>query len=487
MKLVSVVLSGGAGTRLWPASRQAYPKPFMKLGGQPLLAQAIARGQACGTDELVVITNQDYLFLTRNLIEEFADPPNAHFLLEPQGRNTGPAIALATLYCESHYGPDAVMLVLPADHDIPDDAAFAATVSAGLGAAAGGHLVIFGIEPRWPETGYGYIERGEALDGSACFRVASFVEKPELEIAQRLVASGRHFWNGGMFLFGVRAFLEELERFEPELAAWCKRCVAPADPSRRGDDFLIDPAVFSACNAISVDHAVLERTTRAAMVPATFAWSDIGSWEALWDRAAKDRDGNECHGDVQLHDVRGSLVRANHRLVVGIGLEDVVVVETPDAVLVARRSETQRVREAVEQLKARGRGESRQHRRVARPWGTYEDIDQGERFRVKRITVAPGEKLSLQYHHHRAEHWIIVSGTARVTRGEDQFLLTENQSIYIEVGQVHRLENPGKVPLQLIEVQTGGYLGEDDIVRLEDIYQRVPASAARTVETGGAA
>jgi mannose-1-phosphate guanylyltransferase/mannose-6-phosphate isomerase len=493
MTVYPVILAGGSGTRLWPMSRESWPKQFLPLleSGSPKrpvspFQATLERVRAIeGARRPIVVASAEHRFIVKEQVKAAGDSLQALYL-EPCGRSTAPAVAVAA-YALAASDPDAVMLVLPADHDIPDDAAFAATVSAGLGAAAGGHLVIFGIEPRWPETGYGYIERGEALDGSACFRVASFVEKPELEIAQRLVASGRHFWNGGMFLFGVRAFLEELERFEPELAAWCKRCVAPADPSRRGDDFLIDPAVFSACNAISVDHAVLERTTRAAMVPATFAWSDIGSWEALWDRAAKDTDGNECHGDVQLHDVRGSLVRANHRLVVGIGLEDVVVVETPDAVLVARRSETQRVREAVEQLKARGRGESRQHRRVARPWGTYEDIDQGERFRVKRITVAPGEKLSLQYHHHRAEHWIIVSGTARVTRGEDQFLLTENQSIYIEVGQVHRLENPGKVPLQLIEVQTGGYLGEDDIVRLEDIYQRVPASAARTVETGGAA
>jgi mannose-1-phosphate guanylyltransferase / mannose-6-phosphate isomerase len=422
-----------------------------------------------------VIAAAEHRFLVRDQLKAAGETVQSVYL-EPCGRSTAPAIALAA-YDLLKRDSDAVMLVLPADHDIPDDAGFAASVAQGLPAAAAGQLVIFGIVPRWAETGYGYIESGEPLASApGCCRVTSFVEKPELEIARRLVASGRHFWNSGMFLFGARAFVDELERLEPELAELCHRA-AQAIPAS-SPEHAIDGAIFAACRSISVDHAVLERTARAAMVPAAFSWSDIGSWEALWDRAAKDASGNDCHGDVQLHDVKDSLVRASHRLVVGIGLEDVVVVETPDAVLVARRSETQRVREAVEQLKTRGRNEPKLHRRVARPWGTYEDIDQGERFRVKRITVAPGEKLSLQYHHHRAEHWIIVSGTALVTRGEQQVLLTENQSIYIEVGQMHRLENPGKVPLQLIEVQTGGYLGEDDIVRVEDVYQRVPEKAS---------
>ncbi|HET6265622.1 MAG TPA: mannose-1-phosphate guanylyltransferase/mannose-6-phosphate isomerase, partial [Usitatibacter sp.] len=330
----------------------------------------------------------------------------------------------------------------------------------------------FGIEPRYPETGYGYIERGVDLPTApGCFQVASFVEKPELEIATRLIAGGDHYWNSGMFLFGARAYLDELERLEPELAQACRAAAdAPsaAEPSVRR----LDRAAFERCRSISVDHAVLERTGLAAVVPARFRWSDIGSWDALWDRGSKDADGNESHGDVQLHDVRNSYLRSDRRLVVGIDLDDLVVVDTADALLIARRGETQRVREAVEQLRASGRTEHKTHRVVHRPWGCYEDIDGGERFRVKRITVDPGQKLSLQYHHHRAEHWIVVSGTAMVTRGEETMLVTENQSIYIELGQLHRLENPGKVPLRLIEVQTGAYLGEDDIVRVEDAYQR---------------
>jgi len=484
MTVYPVILAGGCGTRLWPMSRESWPKQFLPLLGELSPFQAtLKRVRAIeGAKPATVVASAEHRFLVKEQVAQSAESLHALYL-EPCGRSTAPAVALAA-YDLVQEDPEAVLLVLPADHDIPDDAAFAESVVRGLSAACAGRLVIFGIEPRWAETGYGYIERGNPID-PGCARVASFVEKPELEIAQRLVTSGRHFWNSGMFLFGARAFIDEIERLEPELARLCKECAMKLGAGRA--DATIDTATFSACKSISVDHAVLERTTRAAMVPASFSWSDIGSWEALWDRAAKDEHGNECRGDVQLHDVSGSLIRSHHRLVVGIGLEDLVVVETPDAVLVARRSESQRVREAVEQLKGQGRGEPRNHRRVARPWGTYEDIDQGERFRVKRITVAPGEKLSLQYHHHRAEHWIIVSGTARVTRGDKEFLLTENQSVYIEVGQVHRLENPGKVPLQLIEVQTGGYLGEDDIVRLEDVYQRVPAPAEQPSTQEGAA
>ena len=477
MTLYPVILAGGSGTRLWPMSRESWPKQFLPVldDASPFQATLKRLRAVDGARPATVIAAGEHRFLVRDQVKAIGETLQAVYL-EPCGRSTAPAIALAA-YELLQLDSDALMLVLPADHDIPDDAAFARSVAQGLTAAAQGQLVIFGIEPRWAETGYGYIERGDALaSADGCFGVTSFVEKPELEIAQRLVTSGRHFWNSGMFLFGARAFVDELEKLEPELAELCHRAAhaIPASAREHG----IDSAIFAACKAISVDHAVLERTSRAAMVPAAFSWSDIGSWEALWDRAEKDSAGNECHGDVQLHDVKDSLVRSNHRLVVGIGLEDLVVVETPDAVLVAKRSDTQRVREAVEQLKARGRREPKHHRRVARPWGTYEDIDQGDRFRVKRITVAPGEKLSLQYHHHRAEHWIIVTGTALVTRGEQKVLLTENQSIYIEVGQMHRLENPGKVPLQLIEVQTGGYLGEDDIVRVEDVYQRVPEKAS---------
>jgi mannose-1-phosphate guanylyltransferase/mannose-6-phosphate isomerase len=476
MNLYPVILAGGCGTRLWPMSREASPKQYLPLldGASPF-QKTLERIDSVGrVQPAIVVAAEDHRFLIAEQLKACGRKLRTLYL-EPCGRSTAPALALVA--CElARVDPEAALLVLPADHDIPDEAQFAEAVETGSHAAAQGRLVVFGVEPRWPETGYGYIERGVDLPTApGCFQVASFVEKPEMEIATRLVQGGRHYWNSGMFLFGARAYLEELERLEPELASLCR--AASEASVDDGACRHIDRERFAACRAISIDHAVLERTARAAVVPARFRWSDIGSWDALWDRAPKDPQGNECHGDVQLHGTSGSLVRSNHRLVVGIGLEDVVIVETADALLVAKRGDTQRVREAVEQLRAEDRTEHRTPQRVQRPWGCYEDIDAGERFRVKRITVDPGQKLSLQYHHHRAEHWVVVSGTARVTRGEQVILLTENQSIFIEVGQMHRLENPGKVPLQLIEVQTGTYLGEDDIVRVEDVYQRVKEPA----------
>ena len=471
MNIHPVILAGGSGTRLWPMSRESYPKQFLALfDKRSPFQETLARLKGIGSVEpATVVASLDHRFLVQDQVRSAGRALRALYL-EPCGRSTAPAIAVVAHELAKE-DPDAVMLVLPADHDVPDVAAFAEAVAAGEAAARQGHLVVFGIEPRWAETGYGYIERGEDLPAApGCFRVASFVEKPELEIANRLIESGRHSWNSGMFLFGARAYLDELARHEPELAEACRAAAeaTPTDGALRN----LDRAAFERCRSISVDHAVLERTHLAAVVPARFRWSDIGSWDALWDRGSKDDDGNECHGDVQLHDVAGSYIRSDKRLVVGIGLEDLVVVDTPDALLVARRGETQRVREAVEQLKGAGRTEHKTHRLMHRPWGCYEDIDAGDRFRVKRITVDPGQKLSLQFHHHRAEHWIIVSGTARVTRGSEVTMLSENQSVYISVGETHRLENPGKIPLQLIEVQTGAYLGEDDIVRVEDVYQR---------------
>ena len=474
MKLYPVILAGGCGTRLWPMSRESYPKQFLPLleGRSPFQA-TLARCAAIGAVEPpTIVVNQEHRFLVADQAKQ-ARLPMRKLYLEPFGRSTAPALALVA-YELREEDPEAVLLVLPADHDIPDEAQFAEAVETGEAAARLGHLVVFGVEPRWAETGYGYIERaGDLAQAPGTFQVASFVEKPELEIATRLAASGRHHWNSGIFLFGAAAYLEELERFEPELAQAC----AATSVASAGDRTCrrIDEPSFERCKSISIDHAVLERTQLAAVVPARFRWSDIGSWDALWDRAEKDEHGNELHGDVNLHDVSNSYIRSSHRLVVGIGLKDTVVIETPDALLVANRGDTQRVREAVEQLRAQGRSEHRNHRITHRPWGCYEDIDSGDRFRVKRITVEPGGKLSLQWHHHRAEHWVVVSGTARVTRGDEVMLLTENQSIYIALGQLHRLENPGKVPLCLIEVQTGTYLGEDDIVRVDDVYQRVPS------------
>jgi mannose-1-phosphate guanylyltransferase/mannose-6-phosphate isomerase len=476
MKLHPIILAGGSGTRLWPMSRESYPKQFLPLleGKSPFQA-TLDRCAALGrVQPATVVVNEEHRFLTAAQAQA-SGRALKRIYVEPVGRSTAPAIALVAheLVAED---PQALMLVLPADHDIPDESSFADAVETATAAAAQGQLMVFGIEPRWPETGYGYIERGADLPSApGCHEVASFVEKPELEIATRFLESGRHYWNSGVFLFSAARYLEELERFEPELAGQCR--IAATACSDEGGCRRIDRASFERCRSMSIDHAVMERTRCAAVVPARFRWSDIGSWDALWDRAAKDEDGNDVHGRAQLHDVSNCLVHADKRLVVGIGLEDVVIIDTPDALLVARRGETQRVREAVEQLKGRRATEHKTHRLVHRPWGTYEDIDQGERFRVKRITVAPGGKLSLQYHHHRAEHWIIVSGTARVTRGTETVLLGENQSIYINVGEMHRLENPGKIPLQLIEVQTGAYLGEDDIVRVEDVYQRTSQGA----------
>jgi mannose-1-phosphate guanylyltransferase/mannose-6-phosphate isomerase len=479
MRLHPVILAGGCGTRLWPMSRESYPKQFLPLleGKSPFQA-TLDRCAALGRIEpATIVVNQEHRFLAAEQARA-AGRTVKRIYIEPVGRSTAPAVALVAheLVAEN---PESLMLVLPADHDIPDESPFADAVETATAAAAQGQLMVFGVEPRWPETGYGYIERGpDLVSAPGCHQVASFVEKPELEIATHFLESGRHYWNSGMFLFSAARYLEELERLEPELAEQC-RLAAQACGDEAGCR-RIASATFERCRAMSIDHAVMERTQSAAVVPARFRWSDIGSWDALWDRAEKDEDGNDVHGRAQLHDVSNCLVHADKRLVVGIGLEDMVVIDTPDAVLIARRGETQRVREAVEQLKAEQRSEHKTHRLVHRPWGTYEDIDQGERFRVKRITVAPGGKLSLQYHHHRAEHWIIVSGTARVTRGTETVLLGENQSIYISVGEMHRLENPGKIPLQLIEVQTGAYLGEDDIVRVEDIYQRVEPNGGQT-------
>jgi mannose-1-phosphate guanylyltransferase/mannose-6-phosphate isomerase len=472
MKIHPVVLAGGSGTRLWPMSREALPKQFIPLLGEqsPFQATIDRLPRTADIQPLTIVTHVDHQFLVRDQLKPLGRELRAMYL-EPAGRNTAPALALVA-YEIAREDPDAVLLCLPSDHDIPDHEAFAEAIERAQGAAALGRLVVFGVEARWPETGYGYIERGAPIEARGCYAVESFVEKPELEMARRLVASGRHYWNSGIFFFPAKTYLEELERLQPELAAAVQETLAATVV--KGDCRAIDAAAFAKCKSVSVDFAVLERTNQVAMVPATFRWSDIGSWDALWERSEHDARNNAVQGDVKLHDVSGSYINAQHRLVVGIGLRDTVVIETPDALLIANRGSTQRVREVVEQLRSEGRSERVTHRVVHRPWGRYEDIDSGDRFRVKRITVEPGAKLSLQWHKHRAEHWVVVSGTAKVTRGEEVLYLSENQSIYVGVGMLHRLENPGKVPLQIIEVQTGSYLGEDDIVRVDDVYQRVP-------------
>ncbi len=473
MNLYPVILSGGSGTRLWPMSRQTMPKQFLPLlpGGSPFQA-TLAR--LSGIDRVrppVVIASNDHRFLAAEQLRA-ANVTPAALVLEPVGRNTAPAAAIAALRLVAEER-DALMLVLPADHHVPDADAFHRLVARGAAVAEAGHLVTFGVTPRWAETGYGYIERGAALPGlEGCYDVAEFIEKPEIEIANHFVETGRHYWNSGMFLFGAAQYLAELEALQPALVAACRKALSGAT---RDQDFLrLETASFSNCPSISIDYALMEHTARSAMVPAELEWSDIGSWNALWDVHAKDDDGNVIVGDVRLEDVRDCYVNAGKRLVVGIGLENLVIVETPDAILVSSQEGVQRVRQIVEQMRAENRPECLAHSTVFRPWGSYEDIDAGTRFRVKRITVKPGAKLSLQMHHHRAEHWVVVTGTARITRGEEVVLLSENQSTYIPLGVTHRLENPGRIPLQMIEVQSGAYLEEDDIVRFEDLYSRVP-------------
>ena len=466
-----LVLSGGSGSRLWPMSRRLLPKQFLPLVSErSLLQDTVVRLRGVqGARAPILVSNSEHRFLVAEQLREIGVRPEVQ-VLEPVGRNTAPAVAVAALYAQSREA-DACLFVLPSDQLIQDVPAFHAAITAALPLAAGGSLVTFGITPRGPVTGYGYIERGEPIpDSKGSFRVSRFVEKPDLETARGYVSSGRYFWNSGMFVFRATRFLEELQRFRPDIAAAAK---AAWEASTRDLDFLrLDSAAFEACPSDSVDYAVMERTAASVMVRADIGWSDVGSWAALWEAGKKDEGENVVHGDVDLRDAKGCYVRAESRLVSVLGASDLVVVETDDAVLVADKARSQEVKEVVDTLARKARTEHVSHSRVYRPWGYYESIDAGERFQVKRIMVRPGEALSLQMHHHRAEHWIVVSGTARVTRDEETKLLSENESTYIPIGTKHRLENPGKTPLFLIEVQSGGYLGEDDIVRFEDRYKR---------------
>ena len=468
--LTPVILSGGSGTRLWPLSRKNLPKQFLSLtGDRTLFQQTVARTRVVdGVAAPIVVCSDEHRFLVAEQLRVL-NVAGASILLEPMPRNTAPAIAVAAWQALAK-GKDGTLLVLPADHLIGDTASFAEAVKKAMPLAEQGWLVTFGIRPDAPETGFGYIKRAEAL-GNAGFRVEGFVEKPDAVKAQRYIEAGNYEWNSGMFLFKASRFLEELQQHASAMHTASK---AAFEKAKADLDFVrIDKDAFAASPDNSIDYAVMEKTTRAAVVPVSCAWSDIGSWDALWAASERDDDGNRLEGDVIAIDSRNCFVRGtDRRLVAALGLEDIVIVDTPDAVLVAPRARVQDVKKLVDRIKADGRQEHLFHRKVYRPWGSYDSIDMGERFQVKRITVKPGAALSLQKHHHRAEHWVIVSGTAEVTRNEEVFLVAENESTFLPLGAVHRLRNPGKVPLELIEVQSGSYLGEDDIVRLEDVYGR---------------
>ena len=463
--IVPVILSGGSGTRLWPLSREAYPKQFLPLVGNDTMLQATwKRVASIAGAAPIVVANQEHRFMAAEQLRECKVLPQA-LILEPVGRNTAPAIAIAALQALSA-GDDALLLVLPSDHVVRNEAAFHAAVKQAAVAAESGKLVTFGIVPTAPETGYGYIK---AATGEGVRAVDRFVEKPDLATAEQYVASGEYFWNSGMFLFKASRYLKELETLQPAILAACRNAL---DKAARDNDFIrLDAEAFAASPNDSIDYAVMEKTADAAVVPLDAEWNDVGSWSALWEVSDKDADGNACHGDVIALDCKDSYAYGN-RLIAMVGLQDVVVVETDDAVFVGHKDRVQDVKEIVGRIKREGRSEAAAHRKVYRPWGAYDSIDNGERFQVKRITVKPGATLSLQMHHHRAEHWIVVSGTAEVTRGDEVILLSENQSTYIPLGVTHRLKNPGKLPLELIEVQSGSYLGEDDIVRFEDQYGR---------------
>jgi mannose-1-phosphate guanylyltransferase/mannose-6-phosphate isomerase len=471
LSMIPVILSGGSGTRLWPLSREAYPKQFLALAGEDTMLQATWKRVAdLASAPPLVVANEDHRFMVAEQLRQ-ADCKPAAILLEPVGRNTAPAIALAALQATAE-GADPLLLVLPSDHVIVNAAGFRDAVLRAAPAAEAGRLVTFGIVPDSAEIGYGYIREGAPIPGAEGLReVAEFVEKPDQATAERYLASGDYAWNSGMFLFRASAYLAELERSRPDILEACR---AALDGAKRDEDFVrLDKAAFAACPSDSIDYAVMEKTDAAAVLPIDVGWNDVGSWSALWQVAEQDGAGNAHHGDVIAHGCRNTLAWGNDgRLVALIGLQDVVVVDTDDAVLVAHKDQVQDVKAIVSELKQAGRKEPTWHRKVYRPWGSYDSIDTGDRFQVKRITVKPGAQLSLQMHHHRAEHWVVVCGTGRITRGEETLMLTENQSTYIPLGVTHRLENPGRVPLELIEVQSGSYLGEDDIVRFEDVYGR---------------
>ena len=467
--ITPIILSGGAGKRLWPLSRESHPKQFLPLfDGQSLFQLTLNRVEAEGFNTAKIICNREHRFMA---LEQLGK--TAPIIIEPCSRNTAPAVAAACLTAQ----PDDVLLVLPSDHLFTDTDAFRRLMRSGEATARAGHLVTFGVQPSHPATGYGYIQKAESLGELAGFTVAQFVEKPNFATAANYLASGQYLWNCGVFMFQASTMLTELEAHAPDVVAAARAAVAEA----RNDleFFCLDESYFAQCPDISIDYAVMERTARAVVIPCDTAWSDVGSWATLSESMGRDEQGNVSRGDAMLVNSRNTTAISEEKLIVALGVDDLVIVETDDAILVAPHSESENIKKVVEQLQREQRSEVVSHRKIYRPWGYYDAIGEGERHKVKRIVVKPGACLSLQMHHHRAEHWIVVQGTARVTRGEESFLLTENQSTYIPLGVVHRLENPGTIALEIIEVQSGPYLGEDDIVRLEDHYGRTGQTTAK--------
>jgi mannose-1-phosphate guanylyltransferase/mannose-6-phosphate isomerase len=466
--VIPVILSGGAGTRLWPLSREMYPKQLLALTSKhTMLQDTVARlATIAGAIAPIIVCNEAHRFTVAEQIRALECSASA-ILLEPAGRNTAPAVALAALTAQE-LDADATLVVAPADHMIRDVRKFSQAAGVAVSLAQNNKLVTFGIVAHVPETGYGYIRRGDGT--GPAFPVAQFIEKPPLDLAVQFVATGDYYWNSGMFVFKARRYLAELGIFAPDIL---EACTAAHKAAKADLDFVrIDKAEFLKCRSESIDYAVMEKTKDAIVLPLDVGWSDVGSWSSLFDALPADEDGNVLQGDVLTHDTHDCYVHSTSRLVAAVGMEDHIIVETKDAILVAPKDRVQDVKDLVANIKKSGRTESALHREVFRPWGSYDSIDGGDRFQVKRLSVKPGGVLSLQMHHHRAEHWIVVQGTARITRNEETFLLAENESTYIPVGATHRIENPGKVPLHIIEVQSGSYLGEDDIVRFEDNYGR---------------
>lgn len=468
--LTPVILSGGVGSRLWPLSREHYPKQLLALvGANSLLQNTILRlAEISEQAKPLVVCNEKHRFLVAEQLQNIGIEP-ANIILEPEGRNTAPAVAVAA-FAALAKDPEAILMVLPADHLIADATKFCQSIESGIQLAEANYLVTFGIVPNSPETGYGYINASDSIEDTIALSVESFVEKPDLATAQQYLKSGKYYWNSGMFLFKASKYLQELEKFAPDILGTCRLAI---DNALEDKDFLrLDSGAFKACTSNSIDYAVMEHTNTAVVIPLDAGWNDVGAWSSLWEVSEQDDAGNVTLGDVLTDNVTNSYLRAEHRLLAAVGIQDLTVIETADAVLVAHKDKVQDVKRIVSQLKATQRSETELHRKVYRPWGYYETVDVEERFQVKRITVNPGSSLSLQMHYHRSEHWVIVQGTAKITKNDEVFVLTENQSTYIPIGTKHRLENQGRIPLEIIEIQSGSYLGEDDIVRYEDAYGR---------------